>query len=101
MAAHPGVAATELSRHVPGYQLPGVAWLFGRILNTSEQGALATLRAATDPSVQGGQYWGPDGFREMRGYPELATSSTQSHDIAIQDRLWTVSEELTGVTYPV
>ena len=101
VAAHPGVAATELSRHVPGYQLPGVAWLFGRILNTSEQGALATLRAATDPSVQGGQYWGPDGFREMRGYPELATSSTQSHDIAIQDRLWTVSEELTGVTYPV
>ena len=101
VAAPPGVAATELSRHVPGYQLPGVAWLFGRILNTSEQGALATLRAATDPSVQGGQYWGPDGFREMRGYPELATSSTQSHDIAIQDRLWTVSEELTGVTYPV
>ena len=101
VAAHPGGAATELSRHVPGYQLPGVAWLFGRILNTSEQGALATLRAATDPSVQGGQYWGPDGFREMRGYPELATSSTQSHDIAIQDRLWTVSEELTGVTYPV
>ena len=101
VAAHPGVAAPELSRHVPGYQLPGVARLFGRILNTSEQGALATLRAATDPSVQGGQYWGPDGFREMRGYPELATSSTQSHDIAIQDRLWTVSEELTGVTYPV
>ena len=101
VAAHPGVAATELSRHIPGYQLPGVAWLFGRLLNTSEVGALATLRAATDPSVQGGQYWGPDGFREMRGYPELAASSAQSRDAAIQDRLWTVSEELTGVTYPV
>ena len=101
VAAHPGVAATELSRHIPGYQLPGVAWLFGRLLNTSEVGALATLRAATDPSVQGGQYWGPDGFREMRGYPELAATSTQSRDAAIQDRLWTVSEELTGVTYPV
>ena len=101
VAAHPGVAATELSRHVPGYTLPGVAWLFGKILNTSEMGALATLRAATDPSVKGGQYWGPDGFREMRGYPELATSSEQSRDVAIQERLWTVSEELTGVTYPV
>ena len=101
VAAHPGVAATELSRHIPGYQLPGVAWLFGRLLNTSAVGALATLRAATDPSVQGGQYWGPDGFREMRGYPELAASSTQSRDAAIQQRLWTVSEELTGVTYPV
>lgn len=101
VAAHPGVAATELSRHIPGYELPGVAWLFGKLLNTSEVGALATLRAATDPSVKGGQYWGPDGFREMRGYPELATSSEQSRDVAIQDRLWTVSEELTGVTYPV
>ena len=101
VAAHPGVAATELSRHIPGYTLPGVSWLFGKILNTSEMGALATLRAATDPAVRGGQYWGPDGFREMRGYPELATSSEQSRDVAIQERLWTVSEELTGVTYPV
>ena len=63
--------------------------------------ALPTLRAATDPSVQGGQYWGPDGFREMRGYPVLATSSKQARDIAVQERLWKVSEELTGVTYPV
>ena len=101
VAAHPGVAATELSRHVPGYELPGVAWLFGKVLNTSEVGALATMRAATDPNVKGGQYWGPDGFREMRGYPELATSSEQSRDEANQERLWKVSEELTGVTYPV
>lgn len=101
VAAHPGVAATELVRHVPGASLPGVSWLSGRLLNTSELGALPTLRAATDPAVRGGQYWGPDGFRELRGYPKLVDSSTQSHDTAIQDRLWTVSEELTGVTYPV
>jgi hypothetical protein len=63
VAAHPGVAATELSRHVPGYTLPGVSWLFGKVLNTSEMGALPQLRAATDPVVKGGQYWGPDGFR--------------------------------------
>lgn len=72
---------------MPGYQLPGVAWLFGKLLNTSKVGALATLRAATDPNVKGGQYWGPTGFREMRGYPELATSSQQSKDVAIQERL--------------
>ena len=101
VAAHPGVAATELVRHVPGASLPGVSWLSGRLLNTSELGALPTLRAATDPAVRGGQYWGPDGFRELRGYPKLVDSSTQSRDTAIQDRLWTVSEELTGVTYPV
>lgn len=101
VAAHPGVAATELTRHVPGAELPGVNWLLGRILNTAEMGALPTLRAATDPAVQGGQYWGPDGLREMRGYPVPATASRLSRDEAIQQRLWQVSEELTGVTYPV
>jgi NAD(P)-dependent dehydrogenase (short-subunit alcohol dehydrogenase family) len=101
VAAHPGVAATELVRHVPGAGLPGVSWLSGRLLNTSELGALPTLRAATDPAVRGGQYYGPDGLRELRGYPKLVTSNAQSHDTAAQERLWTVSEELTGVTYPV
>ena len=76
-------------------------WLTGRILNTAEMGALPTLRAATDPAVRGGQYWGPDGFREMRGHPVLVGSSTQSTDVAAQQRLWQVSEELTGVTYPI
>ncbi|GAB2994202.1 hypothetical protein MBOU_58830 [Mycobacterium bourgelatii] len=63
-------------------------------------GALPVLRAATDPGVLGGQYYGPDGFAEMRGYPTLVASSAQSHDVALQRRLWAVSEELTGVVYP-
>ncbi|MCB0932345.1 MAG: SDR family NAD(P)-dependent oxidoreductase [Mycobacterium sp.] len=101
VAAHPGVAATELVRHIPGAGLPGVDWISGKLLNTAEMGALPTLRAATDPSVLGGQYYGPDGFRELRGHPKLVGSSRQSKDEAIQKRLWTVSEELTGVTFPV
>ncbi|TXI40943.1 MAG: short-chain dehydrogenase, partial [Mycobacterium sp.] len=40
-------------------------------------------------------------FRELRGYPKLVDSSRQSHDREIQQRLWAVSEELTGVTFPV
>ena len=64
-------------------------------------GALPTLRAATDPSVKGGQYYGPDGFRELRGHPVLVGSARQSQDVAVQERLWKVSEELTGVTFPV
>jgi hypothetical protein len=64
-------------------------------------GALPTLRAATDPGVLGGQYFGPDGFQEMRGYPKVVASSAQSHDVELQRRLWAVSEELTGVVYPV
>ncbi len=63
-------------------------------------GALPTLRAATDPGGAGGQYYGPDGIGELRGNPKLVESSKQSHDPELQQRLWTVSEELTGVTYP-
>jgi hypothetical protein len=64
-------------------------------------GALPTLVAATDAGVLGGQYLGPGGFRETRGWPRLVESSRQSHNSDLQRRLWSVSEELTGVTYPV
>jgi hypothetical protein len=63
--------------------------------------AMSTLRAATDPGVLGGQYYGPDGFGELRGHPKLVPSSEKSHDVDVQRRLWAVSEELTGVTYPL
>ncbi|MET8467615.1 short-chain dehydrogenase, partial [Micromonospora zamorensis] len=64
-------------------------------------GALPTLRAATDPSVLGGQYYGPDGLGEVRGHPRLVTSSPESYDVTVQQRLWAVSEDLTGVRFPV
>ncbi|MCW6009105.1 SDR family NAD(P)-dependent oxidoreductase [Micromonospora sp. CPCC 205371] len=101
VAAHPGVAATELVRNLPApvrVVLPAIMPLF---FQAPARGALPTLRAATDPAVLGGQYYGPDGWRENRGYPRLVTSSDQSHDQAVQRRLWDVSEQLTGVTYPI
>ncbi|MGV0740753.1 SDR family NAD(P)-dependent oxidoreductase [Mycolicibacterium sp. XJ870] len=101
VSAHPGISNTELMRHIPGSGLPGFAQLAGLVTNSPTMGALATLRAATDPGVRGGQYYGPDGFRELRGHPKLVNSSEQSHDPDIQRRLWTVSEELTGVSFPV
>jgi NAD(P)-dependent dehydrogenase (short-subunit alcohol dehydrogenase family) len=97
VAAHPGFAATELMRYLPA-ALDVPAPLFSQ---TAAMGALATLRAATDPGVLGGQYYGPAGFFGTRGHPKLAKSSGQSRDTAIQRRLWTVSEELTGITFPV
>lgn len=101
VGAHPGISNTELMRHIPGSTLPGFNQLAGLVTNSPAMGALATLRAATEPGVRGGQYYGPDGFRELRGYPKLVNSSSQSHDSDLQRRLWSVSEELTGVTYPV
>jgi NAD(P)-dependent dehydrogenase (short-subunit alcohol dehydrogenase family) len=98
VAAHPGLAATELTRHTPAI----AAYFYARVISQNPaMGALPVLRAATDPDVLGGQYYGPRGIFGTRGYPEPARSSRQSHDTAIQRRLWTVSEELTGVTFPV
>ncbi|MDT5242507.1 MAG: hypothetical protein QOD97_4705 [Mycobacterium sp.] len=97
VAAHPGLSDTELARHMPSVLVPVV-----RLMSQSPaMGALPTLRAATDPAVQGGQYYGPDGIGESRGHPKVVKSSAQSHDQDIQGRLWTVSEELTGVSYPL
>ncbi|TRW82776.1 SDR family NAD(P)-dependent oxidoreductase [Mycolicibacterium sp. 018/SC-01/001] len=101
VAAHPGISNTELMRHVPGSGLPGFSKLAGLFTNSPAVGALATLRAATDPQVRGGQYYGPSGFRELVGHPVLVDSTRKSHDVAIQQRLWAVSEDLTGVSYPV
>lgn len=99
VAAHPGISNTELMRHIPGSGLPGFAWVAGLVTNSPAVGALATLRAATDPEVRGGQYYGPSGLRELVGHPVLVQSNRKSHDVDVQQRLWTVSEELTGVSY--
>lgn len=99
-AAHPGGSRSELARNLPPV-LQGVFKVMEPFFQETDMGALPTLRAATDPGVIGGQYYGPDGLGEQRGYPKVVSSSAVSHDTAAQRRLWAVSEELTGVVYPV
>jgi NAD(P)-dependent dehydrogenase (short-subunit alcohol dehydrogenase family) len=101
VAAHPGASSTELGRSVPALIKPLFALAGTLMFQGATMGSLPTLRAATDPDVEGGQYYGPDGLGEQRGHPKVVSSSAQSHDEDLQHRLWTVSEELTGVTYPV
>ena len=103
VAAHPGGSATNLGRRAPGE--PG-AWvdsvlrpISSPFLQSAAMGALPTLRAATDPDVVGGEYYGPSGPGELRGPPVRVTSSQASRDPEVASRLWTVSEELTGVRY--
>lgn len=99
VAAHPGGSSTELMRNLPRL-VQSLTTLARPFLQGADMGALPTLRAATDPNVVGGQYYGPDGFAEQRGYATLVSSNRASHDVDAQRRLWTVSEELTGVVYP-
>lgn len=101
VAAHPGGSYTELARNVPTILHPAYRIVGPLVFQSAAMGALPTLRAATDPDVQGGQYYGPDGIGEQRGNPKLVQSSPRSHDPELQRRLWTVSEELTGVTFAI
>lgn len=101
VAAHPGVSDTELMRNSPALLRAPITALAPVITQPAAAGALPTLRAATDPSVLGGQYYGPDGMGEVRGNPKVVTSSPESYDLAVQQRLWAVSEDLTGVRFPV
>ena len=99
-AAHPGGSQTELSRNLPPLLHRVFSVVEPLVAQDAATGALPQLRAATDPGVLGGQYYGPDGFGETRGYPKVVASSAKSHDVDVQRRLWAVSEELTGVVYP-
>jgi NAD(P)-dependent dehydrogenase (short-subunit alcohol dehydrogenase family) len=97
VAAHPGASSSELGRYAPG----AVRRIAPLLEQSTEMGALPTLRAAADPTVRGGQYYGPSGLLQLRGYPKLVSSNAKSHDLAVQKRLWAVSEALTGVVYPL
>ena len=96
VAAHPGGSRTELTRNLPPL-VAAATRLAEPLFQSAGMGALPTLRAATDPGVLGGQYFGPDGFGEQRGHPKVVASSVASHDTDAQRRLWAVSEELTAV----
>jgi NAD(P)-dependent dehydrogenase (short-subunit alcohol dehydrogenase family) len=102
VAAHPGTAATNLVKPgAEGNRLKQTVMTVGvRIIGQSEaQGALPQLYAATAADVHGGEYFGPNGIAENRGYPKRVDSSSASKDAATAARLWTVSEDLTGVGY--
>ena len=101
LAAHPGIADTDLMRNSPLAVRVLAAVIRPVLLQSADRGALPTLRAATDPGVRGGEFYGPDGFREGRGHPVRVESSKKSHDTVLQRRLWEASEQVTGVSFPV
>jgi NAD(P)-dependent dehydrogenase (short-subunit alcohol dehydrogenase family) len=99
VAAHPGAARTEHSpRHFRGVVSPRTRLFFSWLIQDEDAGALPTLRAATDPDVRGGEYYGPDGWGEFTGrHPVRVESVASSHDVESQRRLWRESERLTGI----
>jgi len=99
LAAHPGFAKTELNRSlspVTRAVYRPLIWLLGQ---DSLMGALPTLRAAADPAARGGDYYGPGGRFQAKGYPVQVRTSDSARDSDAQQRLWQESERLTGVAY--
>ncbi|WP_420426623.1 oxidoreductase [Algiphilus sp.] len=110
LAAHPGVANTNLGYAGPGFaqSLPGRAlvWLVGHLLHSAANGALPTLMAATQPDVKGGEYFGPQNNgprgskdKEWKGPPGPAVISERARNREDAKRLWTESERMVGMSY--
>jgi NAD(P)-dependent dehydrogenase (short-subunit alcohol dehydrogenase family) len=98
LAAHPGGAVTNLQRNL--------GWLRGLSQNplmagSAVEGARPSLRAATDSSAHNGSYWGPSGWMGLRGSPVEVKIPARALDPATAERLWSVSEDLSGVSIPL
>ena len=98
VAAHPGYADTNL---VAGASIQDRAGALANALfaQSAERGALPTLCAATYPGLSSASYIGPDGFMEMRGFPKLTRAAAIAYDQRLAKDLWSVSEELTGISW--
>ena len=102
-AAHPGVARTDLVKNGPGERslVARVSTLFGPLISqTAAAGALPILFAAASPDAKAAGYYGPDGFQELKGAVAPAHIAAKAKDPAAVRKLWQVSEQLTGATWP-
>ena len=100
MAAHPGYARTNLQFAAPPmYERVAMGVTNLLVAQSADMGALPILYAATVPDLPGGAFVGPDGLMEGRGYPHVVTAARKAYDEAAWQRLWEVSEQLTGVRY--
>ncbi|WP_447762296.1 oxidoreductase [Sphingopyxis panaciterrae] len=96
IGCHPGVALTELTRHLP-MPLRAMTPLAGPFFNSAAQGAWPTLQAATGANVQGGDYLGPQGLGEISGKSGPARATRTARDPMLARELWVRSIELTGI----
>lgn len=104
VAVHPGYTATNLQSTGPALD----GWSFWSLLykftnkvlaQSTDMGALPMLYAAVESDVSGGDYIGPGGFQEARGYPARVKAEETAYDEEQARRLWELSEHLTGVSY--
>jgi len=98
-AAHPGVSITNLVQHTPMWMKIVFAPFIPFITHSPENGAKPTLYAAHGSDVNGGEYFGPTGFDQMKGKAGKVDAKPHAHDENVAKKLWEVSEELTKTSY--
>lgn len=106
VGCHPGYAATNLQAAGPkmtgsSFTESVMEWANGVFAQSAAMGAQPTMYATTAADVRGGDYIGPSGIGELWGSPTKVRSNAASHDRAVAARLWSESEKLTGVSYPI
>lgn len=94
-AAHPGLTETNLAKSAV------MRFFNSLIAQPGPMGALPTLMAATEPTAQSGDYFGPAGMAGWKGYPKRVLTTELAHDEGIAARLWEISEKLTGQTFQI
>jgi NAD(P)-dependent dehydrogenase (short-subunit alcohol dehydrogenase family) len=102
VAAHPGVSETELVRTLKPWQVSLMRYTLGPFLShPAREAALPQVMAALDPGVSGGDYFGPQGFRELTGPPGRAKIMPWARDPEANSRLWELSKKLTGAEWSI
>ena len=104
LAAHPGFAATEITAGNPAMQPKNALgrWINSKIeplIPKAADAARPILHAALAPGVCGGDYFGPGGFLEIAGKPAKAKLNPRTRNAEDAQRLWSISQEMTGVSY--
>ena len=100
VAAHPGVSNTNLARFLEDKLIFKILKpMMMPFMQSQDMGALPQIRASVDLNVKGSEYYGPDGFNEMKGFPVLVQSNAASHNAEDARKLWEISEKITGVSF--
>lgn len=100
VAAHPGISDTELSRHLPGWLMKTLGPVLMPMFSQSPRaGAEPTLYAALGDDIEGGDYTGPSGFREMKGRAVKVGTRRLARNPRVAARLWRESERQTGLAW--
>jgi NAD(P)-dependent dehydrogenase (short-subunit alcohol dehydrogenase family) len=101
VASHPGISSTDLGRHIPKIPYYLLMPIFVFMTHKPAKGALPTIMAALDTDVAGGDYFGPIGFKEMKGKPAKVKAKPRAYDAEVASKLWETSEALCGFEFNI